>query len=124
MTFNAIALEIATLKRLGLFRKPISESNASRVVGRVTTVEMKMIFSSCPWKSSTVPTRMAPSERARSAMRMSTTCRRYVAITATSAGVRFVLSSKASSKSTSSAHSIGLVQLLVLPSLRCRPLTP
>ena len=83
MTFNAIALEIATLKRLGLFRKPISESNASRVVGRVTTVEMKMIFSSCPWKSSTVPTRMAPSERARSAMRMSTTCRRYVAITAT-----------------------------------------
>ena len=43
MTFNAIALEIATLKRLGLFRKPISESNASRVVGRVTTVEMKMI---------------------------------------------------------------------------------
>ncbi len=95
-TMSACARVIATLNRLGFLKKPTVGSDAppggwkseplgglparGRSAGLDRTVDMKMMRASCPWKSSTVPTRTAASSRARSNRRSFFTCAQHQAL--------------------------------------------
>lgn len=100
-TMSACARVIATLNRLGFLKKPTVGSDAppggikteplgalppgGRSAGLDRTVEMKMMRASCPWKSSTVPTRTAASSRARSNRRSFFTCTQHQALLSSAA---------------------------------------